>query len=878
MKKRASRFIAFIAAVIFAQNVAFAGERLDPHKTLLPIYVLPDSAAADGKLDEWAGVPATGSEHFKPATRNTTITPSKSFAPSLRCGMKKGSNDLYFLVIVRDDQQYADVGQHWLEGDYLELYFDFGREERAAKDPEWYKKGNLHTPPGMGQFGFRPRTLQIDEKTLCTAGSINWKVDYASALVEGGIAYEIRLDIASVLDDIKLKELPSYIGIDLGFMDQDYMIRLQTGAWSNDNDTYRLFGDAMDHAWPTNYGMVSCRPIPRPADAEIEPLPRTMRQLFGDAPSGDDIGKAIGKMPNARLADMVTWAGCRLEACEDVVFDAGLVAKLMATASSDVEEKCLAALYFTDQDKEAVKIALDVVYGAGMQDRSPYVLTLANLLNAKFTLGYADQLRKLVGHGDSTAAAMAARALAQIGTNADVEFLKQKLQAISDQLQDRTAKRSKPETEHLSACKFYFGIALETLRARTEPIVIPEFTPVREVLAENTDLERFIPIDGNNVYNAVGLLRTWPEGGPRELWRVDVGKGKSTVVEADGRAFTAATVDGTQWAICLDPLTGKTLWKAVLADDQGRAKPIASPVIDGDRVYFVPHRPGQEQGLTVVCLQAKDGKEIWRGAGDLEHPESCSTPLIVGDVLYCATYSGKNDKFSPLAAVNKMTGEVLWTAPLTARRGAGIASPTYQIIGGIPQVIFAAYGKPMNEVWGVHAETGDLMWRYAPNARYALIPSAAAVGSRVFLCDGVPPFSACLQMYIKDGKIQARQVYRDEKLQCNLYNTVAVLDGAVYGFSNSTIQCTNLADGKLLWKQEGKDWASAQQLIIADGLIFAITTFELIMVEASRTGCKVLGRVKHGVKLGYPQQPTIANGRLYIRGEETVICYDLIKR
>ena len=48
------------------------------------------------------------------------------------------------------------------------------------------------------------------------------------------------------------------------------------------------------------------------------------------------------------------------------------------------------------------------------------------------------------------------------------------------------------------------------------------------------------------------------------------------------------------------------------------------------------------------------------------------------------------------------------------------------------------------------------------------------------------------------------------------------------------------------------------------------------MRDASKTACKVLGRVEHGIELGYMQQPTIANGRLYIRGEDTVICYDLI--
>ena len=42
----------------------------------------------------------------------------------------------------------------------------------------------------------------------------------------------------------------------------------------------------------------------------------------------------------------------------------------------------------------------------------------------------------------------------------------------------------------------------------------------------------------------------------KELWRVEVGEGKSAVTEVGDRAFTAAQFDGKQWALCLNPATG----------------------------------------------------------------------------------------------------------------------------------------------------------------------------------------------------------------------------------------------------------------------------------------------------------------------------------
>ncbi|NQT15712.1 MAG: hypothetical protein HQ582_23345, partial [Planctomycetes bacterium] len=142
--------------------------------------------------------------------------------------------------------------------------------------------------------------------------------------------------------------------------------------------------------------------------------------------------------------------------------------------------------------------------------------------------------------------------------------------------------------------------------------------PARGAEAENGDLERFIPNHGNTVYEAKGLLRQWPAEGPKELWRAEIGLGKSAVVEAGGLAFTAAETDGKQWAVCLDPASGATLWKHLLLAKENRhfAKgPVTSPVVDGDRVYAIPYAIFEddvwEMRCPIVCLKT-DGTELWR--------------------------------------------------------------------------------------------------------------------------------------------------------------------------------------------------------------------------------------------------------------------------
>ena len=885
--------LAVVGAAALAAAPAPADTPLDPRTTILQTYRLPDSAAVDGRLDEWAAVPPVPAEQFKLNLATNTIAGTADFGPSLRCGMKKGSDDLYFLVIVRDSELRADDSYNGLAGDCLELYLDFGREERDRTDPDWYKAPYHNSyyprqepPRCLGQFVIRPPTLQGPARTFKSSNSDAWTLEVACTLVDGGVAYEVRLDTATVLAALGLKELPATVGVDIGLMDQDLAPRLQAENWANDDGLYRLFGSWVDDVVPTGYGRLSTRPVAPEARARTSAtLPKPLREFFGEHPSARAVRKALRRDDPERAAELVTWAGW-----QGLRFDTDLARALIASDSAAVREACLAVLAFTQQDTNATRIATELAYA---QPQPPAVLALANLLSRRFGLGPPERFRALLAHEDLTVTFTAAAALAAVGDASDLERLDGACDALCVALTNAAAARAVRDTgyhhwyagkaQRVSAARHFFAVAREALRARLEPGEAPPFTAVREVRAANTDLERFIPIDGNNVYSAAGLLRRWPAEGPHERWRVRVGQGKSAVVEAGGRAFTAAIADGQQWAVCLDPATGRTLWRKGLTApeaDGDAGEIVATPLVDGDRVYFVPAGRQQEEGRGVVCLRAVDGSEVWRGRGELERAAACPTPLVVGETLYCPLHrAGK--PLPVLVAADKRTGDVRWKAPVSGtgyQCGSGIASPTYQVIDGIGQIILSVYGNPVNEVWGLSAATGERFWRYEADGHYGLIPSPVATGSKVFLCDGLPPFSACLQMVVRDGRLAVQQLYHDESRQGNLYNTVAVLDGYVYGFGNAALQCTRLEDGELLWERQDADWAGGPQLIVADGLIFVLGTFQLVLAEATPAGYLERGRVRHGVALGYPQQPTLANGRLYIRGDKDIVCYDVLAR
>ncbi len=850
--------------------VALAGAALadippDPVTTTIPSYVLPATAAADGNLSEWAGVPAYGPATFRWMNKNETITPSDDFAPTLRVGMKPGSPDLYFLILVKDQQLFTEDARGWLAGDMLEFFIDFGREARDKDTPGWQRDENKwHTPPTMGQFGLQARTLQGPQRLLTATNAGKWTYDYVGVPVQGGgVAYEIRLDGASVMKDQQITAWPSYIGLNLGLSDWDYVLPLSTAGWNNQHGDFRMFGVGMDHAYPHHYGMVSLQPVTPPVTERSsvwDIVPKSLPERFGANPKTDDLRKGLTTLSSSELADLVYWAGC-----QGAVFDAKLVKALLANPDARVRDNTLTVLFWTDQGAETAKAALGVADTRPVAEETPDVLTVANMLHEMYGFGDKARLLAMVGHDDVTVAVSAARALARFGTAADVAPLDA---AVSHAIDARVAHMAEQ-----TAARVFLTAALDTLKSRTEPITLPHFTPVRTLEKANTDLERFMPLDGNNVYNAAGLLRKWPKEGPRECWRTLVGQGKSAVSVAEGRAYTMAISGDKQYAICLDARTGETKWRHVLGPRPGRDfGPTASPVVATDRVIFVPGPCGGKDTVP-QCLSVVDGHELWRG--DTAHPAAeFTTPLVFDNTVFY----GSSDSQAPVVAVALADGKFRWGAP-SARGGANCASPCAQIIDNMAQIIIGVGNGDNGEYWGLDAQNGALLWRYPSSSYYGPISSPVAVGSRVFICDGMAPFSACLQMYVRDGKIHARQAYRSERYQRNMYNTVAVWKDAVFGFNSRDLECTNFDDGKLLWRLEGKDWSAEQTLVIADGLLLATTTGgDLVLGEASRTGFKETGRLTPNADLGYRQNPSIAAGRLYLRSDKMVICYDIVHK
>ena len=92
----------------------------------------------------------------------------------------------------------------------------------------------------------------------------------------------------------------------------------------------------------------------------------------------------------------------------------------------------------------------------------------------------------------------------------------------------------------------------------------------------------------NGHSNETGLLKEWPEDGPRVAWKVDTtGVGYSSLAVADGKIFTQGDLDGVEHIIALSEEDGSILWAVqpepvIAALDERIAATFSKADKDGD--------------------------------------------------------------------------------------------------------------------------------------------------------------------------------------------------------------------------------------------------------------------------------------------------------
>jgi len=211
------------------------------------------------------------------------------------------------------------------------------------------------------------------------------------------------------------------------------------------------------------------------------------------------------------------------------------------------------------------------------------------------------------------------------------------------------------------------------------------------------------------------------------------------------------------------------------------------------------------------------------------------------------------------------------------RSGAGYASIIPITVEGQRQYVQLT----AESLVGLSASDGKLLWRYdhpanrmgincsTPIFQDGLIFAASAYGNGG---------GAAKLTKGPNGEFKAEEVYFSTSMQ-NHHGGMVVLDGALYGANGGneggSMACLDFQTGKVLWKdRKGPKGA----LVMADNRIYLrAESGTIVLIEPSREKLIERGRFEQPDRTEVPAwaHPVVANGKLYIRDQDTLFCYDI---
>jgi outer membrane protein assembly factor BamB len=369
-----------------------------------------------------------------------------------------------------------------------------------------------------------------------------------------------------------------------------------------------------------------------------------------------------------------------------------------------------------------------------------------------------------------------------------------------------------------------------------------------------------------------GLLKSWGDKGPTQLWSYDnAGLGYGGPAVVGKQMFLLGTRKESEVLIAIDVANGKERWAtpigSILNNGWGNG-PRSTPAVDGNLVYAMGGRGN------LLCANTQTGKMIWQVSmtdfgGRVPGWGYTESVLIDGDRLLCTPGGSQG----AILALEKKTGKKIWQSS-DFTDGAQYSSIIVAEHAGQRQYIQLT----MKNVAGVAADSGKLLWKSSFPGRTAVVPTPIYHDSHVYVSSG---YGAGCKLVQLDDNNQATEVYSNSLMK-NHHGGVLRVDNFLYGYSDGAgWVCQDFKTGEKVWNDRNFGKGS---LTYADGMLYCLTERDgtIALFEVSATGWQEKGRfqMEPQATIRSPRgriwtHPVVANGKLYLRDQNLVFCYDI---
>jgi outer membrane protein assembly factor BamB len=379
----------------------------------------------------------------------------------------------------------------------------------------------------------------------------------------------------------------------------------------------------------------------------------------------------------------------------------------------------------------------------------------------------------------------------------------------------------------------------------------------------------------NNISEEAGLLKSWPQGGPKMLWSCSgLGQGFSTVSIAGGKIYTTGMVNKEGMLFCID-WDGKKLWKQLYGPEWAGDKPgvRCTPTIDNDKIYIISGKG------VVFCLNAADGKIVWQEDVATKFEGKAPTwgyaesPLIVKDKVIFTVDGAKAN----IVALNKKTGELVWAGG-NLDGGAAYVSPITFEYGG--RTTIACYtGK---YVFGVDAADGEILWNYT-------ISESSRMGGNLhtntpvyrdgmlFFTSGYNTGAVMLKLSADGASVEKAWENKDFDVH---HGSVVLLGDYLYGANwknneNGDWMCVEWKTGKTMYQTH---WENKGSLTSAEGMLYCYEekNGNIALVKADPAGFNPVSIFPISLGSGeHWAHPVVCGKRLFARHGDVLMAFDI---
>ena len=349
--------------------------------------------------------------------------------------------------------------------------------------------------------------------------------------------------------------------------------------------------------------------------------------------------------------------------------------------------------------------------------------------------------------------------------------------------------------------------------------------------------------------------------------------------------------------VCMDAVTGKTLWKTVFAEkgryQQGhKIGPVNNTPCLGDGKVFAMGSLGR-----VYALDAQTGKPLWEVPNitgvTLNSPEGLNrfhgnAPVYVDGVVVMGNQA------DTLHGFDANTGKELWKLPGKSR---SLAVPSLWKHQGKDSIISMDGGRDASmKLFCIEPKSGKVLWEtdYKGGSKGVAVSGDILVGL-TFSVKGEPqkdPECVAWRMTPeKAERIWATPVKAYVELSAPAVNDRYVVVGTALGPASSTpgqMQLLDLNTGKVLATAEAPTAMNEPHIFMAENLVFVSPDGShgnnfLSVYGATPETFKLLGSWSpphrhtnsyHCKCMVFP----VVEGRLFMRGFDGVHCYDLRKK